>query len=87
MSSVIVARELSNGYALQIDTSRASMVTVAQWIDLERKCCPFFDFDVNMHGENGAVWLSLTGREGVKQFIAMDFTSLQDKLAKARAMK
>src|SRR5438132_4965036 len=76
MSSVLVARELSNGYALQIDTSRASVAAVAEWVDLERRCCPFFDFEVNLHGENGALWLSLTGRDGVKQFIAMDFSSL-----------
>ena len=87
MSSVLVARELSNGHALQIDSSRASVVRVAEWVDLERKCCPFFDFQVDLHGEDGTVWLSLTGRGGVKQFIAMDFTSLQDKLAKGSRVK
>jgi hypothetical protein len=87
MSSVLGARELTNGYALQIDTSRASLMKVAEWIALERKCCPFFDFQLDVHGEDGTSWLSLTGRDGVKDFIAMDFTSLHDKLAKARRPK
>jgi hypothetical protein len=32
-------------------------------------CCPFFGFALEMEPEGGAVWLSLTGREGVKPFI------------------
>src|SRR6266853_5694323 len=80
MSAVVSARELNNGYALRVDAGRTSLVQVAQWIDLERKCCPFFDFQVAMHGEDGSLWLSLTGREGVKQFINADFLLLHDKL-------
>jgi len=48
--------------------------------DLERKCCPFFDFELDLHGEDGGLWLILKGREGVKQFIQTDFTRLRDKL-------
>ena len=87
MSAVVSARELNNGYALRMDTGRTSPVQVAQWIDLERKCCPFFDFQVAMHGEDGSLWLSLTGREGVKQFINADFSLLHDKLANAEKSK
>ncbi len=81
-AAVLVTRELSDGYALQVDTRRASIVEVAEWVSLERKCCPFFDFRVELQGETETLWLSLTGREGVKQFIEMDFTSLKDKLTK-----
>jgi hypothetical protein len=80
MPAVVSARERNDGYALQVDTKRVSLVEVAQWVDLERKCCPFFDFQFDLHGEDGGLWLSLTGREGVKQFIEMDFTRLRDKL-------
>ncbi len=79
-----IARELPDGYALQIDSRRVTLVQLAEWIDLERRCCPFFDFEVDLHGEDGTVWLSLKGREGVKQFIQQDFTGLHDKLRKAR---
>ena len=87
MSAVVSARELNNGYALRVDAGRTSLVQVAQWIDLERKCCPFFDFQVAMHGEDGPLWLSLTGRESVKQFINADFLLLHDKLANAEKSK
>ena len=85
--AVLVARDLSDGYALQVNTSRVSVVEVAEWIELERKCCPFFDFRIDLHGEDGTLWLSLKGREGVKQFIQMDFKGLQDKLGKPSGTK
>jgi hypothetical protein len=80
MPAVTSARDRNDGYSLQVDTRKMSLVEVAQWVDLERKCCPFFDFQLDLHGVDGDLWLSLTGREGVKQFIEMDFTRLRDKL-------
>jgi hypothetical protein len=82
MSSVTEARELKDGYALHINTGQAPLVDVAEWIELERRCCPFFDFQTDVHGEDGSLWLSLKGREGVKDFINADFSLLHDKLKK-----
>jgi hypothetical protein len=79
-AAVVEVRELSGGYALHLDTRRMSVVDAAQWIDLERRCCPFFNFQLDLHGDDGTLWLSLAGREGVKQFIMVDFRSLRDKL-------
>jgi hypothetical protein len=86
-SAVDSLRELNDGYALRVDPKRISVVEVAEWIDLERKCCPFFDFQLALHGEDGTLWLSLTGRDGVKQFIEMDFGSLRDKLPRREGTK
>jgi hypothetical protein len=76
-AAVTSSRELTDGYALRIDTNRAPLVVVAEWIDLERRCCPFFDFEIAVHGEDGTVWLSLKGREGVKRFIEADMPRLR----------
>ena len=46
---------------------------VAEWVADERKCCPFFTFEIWVEGETGALRLSLKGREGVKPFIKMEF--------------
>lgn len=86
-SAVVVARELNDGYALRVNASQASLGEVAEWVDLERKCCPFFDFQVDVHGQDGSMWLSLKGREGVKDFIRMDFSLLREKLSKAEGTK
>ena len=62
-------RDLVDGYALRIDTSKAPLVDVAEWIELERRCCLFFDYETAVHGE---VRLSLKGREGARGFIEAD---------------
>lgn len=81
-AATVTVRELPDGYSLRLDPRRMSFSAAAEWIALERKCCPFFDFELDLHSHDGAVWLALKGREGVKQFILSDFTGLQDKLAK-----
>jgi len=39
----------------------------------ERRCCPFFDLSLRLDREGGPMWLELTGREGVKEFIKAEF--------------
>ena len=62
-------RELPNGYGVRLPNESDGLLTAAKFIALERLCCPFFDFNLEIEREGGAVWLSLTGREGVKPFI------------------
>ena len=82
MSAAIVSTtELKDGYALHIDAARLSFTEAAQWISLERKCCPFFDFQLDLPGGNGNYSVALKGREGVKEFIRSDFASLSGKLS------
>jgi hypothetical protein len=79
-SAVTEARELKDGYALRVNTGQSPLIEVAEWVELERRCCPFFDFQMDVHGEDGSLWLSLKGRDGVKNFIRADFSLLHDKL-------
>ena len=72
-ASVIGKRELPDGLAIQIDLARIALPQLAEWISFERKCCPFFDFRIDLAPESGPVWLSLTGRAGVKEFITEAF--------------
>ena len=62
-------RELPNGYSFRLPNESHVLLTAAEFIALERLCCPFFGFGLEIEREGGAVWLSLTGREGVKPFI------------------
>jgi hypothetical protein len=65
-------RELPNGYEFEFPSNPHSIQLVAEWAIGERACCPFFDIEIRMEREGGSVWLALTGREGVKQFIQAD---------------
>jgi hypothetical protein len=66
-------RELPDGYAFQMDTRQIGTAQLVAWVELERQCCPFFGFEVRWDRQNGAVWLHLTGPEGVKDFILDEF--------------
>jgi hypothetical protein len=51
-------------------------VKLAEFISLEKLCCPFLSFVVDVEREGGPVWLRLTGREGVKAFIREEIGGL-----------
>jgi hypothetical protein len=62
-------RELPNGYGFQLSDELNILQLVTEFISLERLCCPFFGFTLEIEPEGGPLWLQLTGREGVKPFI------------------
>lgn len=65
-------RELPDGYAFRLPGETAWLRKAADFIARERLCCPFFGFALQIEPEGGALWLSLTGREGVKPFIGAE---------------
>jgi hypothetical protein len=66
-------RELRDGFEFEFPSDTPTFQLVSEWATGERLCCPFFDIDVHVEREGGSLWLRLTGREGVKQFIRTDF--------------
>ena len=63
--------ELPGGYAFRLAAGR--WTDVARWVDLERRCCPFFSFELTASPDSGPVWLRITGRPGVKAFMKEEF--------------
>lgn len=61
-------RELPDGYAFCLG-SELPLAELAEWISLERRCCPFFGFRVEAKPGQEDVWLNLTGGGEVKAFI------------------
>ena len=49
------------------------LADVAKWIDGERKCCPFLRFSLVIEPGGQTARLTLSGREGVKDFLASEF--------------
>jgi hypothetical protein len=66
-------RELRDGFEFEFPPDTTTFELLSEWVVGERLCCPFFDIDVHVEREGGSLWLRLTGREGVKQFIRADF--------------
>ena len=71
-SAAVAHRELPDGYTFQISSAQMPVMDVTEWITLERKCCPFFHFRLEVKGTDDIVGLSLEGAEGVKKFIEME---------------
>ena len=65
--------ELADGFEFEFPADAAVYQLLAEWVGGERLCCPFFDIELRVEREGGPLWLRLTGREGVKQFIKADF--------------
>ena len=65
--------ELGNGFAFRFQDGSVSIADLAEWISAERKCCPFFDFEIELQADNGPLWLKLRGKEGAKEFMRSEF--------------
>ena len=69
----VETKELADGYAFRLQEGMVSLSDLAEWTAYERRCCPFFDFEIELQRESGPLWLKLRGREGVKQFMRSEF--------------
>ena len=60
-TSVKRQRELTAGYAWDLDGKIASMPEVAEWITLERRCCPFLTLQLEATGDGPDYSVKLLG--------------------------
>jgi hypothetical protein len=65
--------ETANGYEFQFSPSTVSLAELADWVAAEGKCCPFFDFHIDLEREGNLLCLRLTGEKGIKAFIRSEF--------------
>jgi hypothetical protein len=65
--------ETTKGYEFQFSPADISLAEIAEWVAAESKCCPFFDFHIDVEREGRLLCLRLTGEEGIKAFIRAEF--------------
>src|SRR5262249_40247657 len=68
-SGTQTVKELSNGYAVGVPSTRENILAVAEFISLERVCCSFFHFDLEVGKTDQPLWLRITGGQGGKEFL------------------
>jgi hypothetical protein len=56
--------DLPAGYVLRFSADSATVLRLAEFIALERVCCPFLNFELRWEAEGGPVWLKVTGGQG-----------------------
>ena len=71
-SALRAVKELPDGYEFEFPFQTATYNALIQITPLEHACCPFFAISIRLTPGNQLVW-QLTGSEGVKQFIRMEF--------------
>lgn len=65
--------EMAAGYEFQFEPSTITLAELADWAVNESKCCPFFDFHLDLEREGKLLCLRLTGPDGIKAFIRTEF--------------
>ena len=66
--------ETEKGYEFQFSPPDVTIAELAEWVVAESKCCPFFDFHIDLENEGKLLCLRLTGAEGIKQFLRAEFS-------------
>jgi len=65
--------EMEKGYEFQFRPKDISIGEIAEWVVAESKCCPFFDFHIELEQSGNLLCLRLTGEEGIEAFIRSEF--------------
>ena len=63
--------DLPDGLALSFPADTAVFLQLAEWISLERRCCPFLEFALEWKRDD-KVSVRLTGQPGIREFIAAE---------------
>jgi hypothetical protein len=71
--------ETPKGYEFQFSPSAITIAELADWVAKEGKCCPFFDFHIDLEEEGHLLCLRLTGADGIKAFVRQEFQVTGDK--------
>ncbi|MEO7000566.1 MAG: hypothetical protein ABI068_02020 [Ktedonobacterales bacterium] len=63
-------RELADGYEFRFPGSDAIVSGLLGFMLAERRCCPFFTFELVFEPNLSAIWVRLRGSTAVKEFVA-----------------
>ena len=76
-SAALGAEPVSGGFAIRYLAHADTIVRLAEFITLERLCCPFLDFEIRLEAGADHVELRLTGGPGVQEFLQAEIGSRQ----------
>lgn len=71
--SVRAILPIPSGYTFRLPSDDQTLLEVAEFISFERRCCPFLSFQISLNESDEAITVQLTGRHGVKEFLAAEF--------------
>lgn len=72
-------RELEDGYAFRHSPEASVLLELAEFATLERLCCPFFDFAVEIGRNAGPVWFRITGEKEAKRVLQVQLAPIRSR--------
>jgi hypothetical protein len=82
-------QELPDGWVWRLPSTPQVLTLVAEDLNMERLCCPFVNYTLEIEPNRGPFWLRMTGGEGVKEFLKIAFEAanyFDPKVAKAAGL-
>lgn len=73
-SAIQDVQSTDRGFRLRVDTV-IPPPEIAEWIALERRCCPFMDVSVAIKRDD-TTWVELSGSRAVRDFLHEEFASV-----------
>ncbi len=67
-------REELEAFSFRFQPDAAVLTELVEWITLERLCCPFFQFTIDVSPADGPVWLTLGYGSEIKEFLKQEFS-------------
>lgn len=71
--AVLERREVEDGWAFRFAPEPGRVEALARVVEMERACCAFLRFRIQVEPAGGPVWLELTGPPAAKEMIAAFF--------------
>lgn len=68
-SAAPAVEELAEGFAFRFPSRPYLFLRVAEWIGLERECCPFLAIRLDVEHASRTLKVSVTGPAGTKEFL------------------
>ena len=68
--NIVRVSDLPNGFELIVGSRGSTAIDIVEWFLLERRCCPFLCFSLELGPGIDALRIRLSGRTGVKAFLA-----------------
>ena len=75
-AATVETRAKPNGYSYRYRDDPEIFRKAAEWITLERRCCPFLTFELRWSQGASTPWLELTGPEGTREFLGAEMPEL-----------
>lgn len=68
-AEILEKQEITDGFVYSFPGNDDMLNQLMGFIQSERRCCPFFKFELTIQEPENLVWLKITGPVGTKEFI------------------